>query len=707
MKTEIPERNIETLGVTQEKKYNIKLGAHTMMLFSDLYSDPYWAIAREYATNMLDGYTKLRKLNPNAKIVPPEIHLPNTLSPFIRFKDYGTGMSFETVWEVFTSYGASTKQDNNDEVGGLGIGSKVAFAYRGADQWIIESRFNGQFMTFNALKDREGIPTLQHIDTRPTDEPNGVTIQIPVARQDFDRFRVAVQRVAEFYPMALTVSGSAAYQKPTPTYKHKGTAWGLRSIGDSRIIMGNIPYPLNVHQLSGDSNAISYVRSHGGLDLILPVGSVGIVPSREALLYSEQTKETVVAAIESVFEELLERVAQSIQNSKTKWEAIEALYEASETANLRPYMGNKVLWQGQPIGVSGLTIDTTEGFDDFPDLTIEKYANERGKTVFYRSATQVVELHPGSDEWVFIDDTGKYNGPVRRVRGMMGDKLITTQSWGRKKYAQGTGKTYVFRAAGLTPAKLSELLGGFPVEYVSTLSEPVVVRNSTGAPKKRTSVKLFDFRAPENWRDTDVDVEEGGYYIRLEGGAVQGTLSEWSLNQLLVAATALGSLPEDFQLYGIPRSRANIEKKEGWTEFSEWYKPQAQRIVAQLAKDYVDVSKWNPAIENTLTEFCMDGEVIAAVIVAKPRSPMLKLAEAGKAIMKKAERTAYIENFTKAFNLPIPKHASKENPDALIKEVRTKHPTLALMVDLAESSYNPVIKLKEHLPILIKLLSVS
>lgn len=54
---------------------------------------------------------------------------PTSLAQYLEFKDFGIGMSEDTIMTVFTQYGNSTKNDSNDEVGGFGIGSKTAFCY--------------------------------------------------------------------------------------------------------------------------------------------------------------------------------------------------------------------------------------------------------------------------------------------------------------------------------------------------------------------------------------------------------------------------------------------------------------------------------------------------------------------------------------------------------------------------------------------------
>ena len=714
MKFATAERNIQSQGVAGEREYKIKIGAHMMMVLSDLYSDPIWAIVREYATNMLDGYTKLRALNPQAKIIPPEIQLPNMMAPHIVFKDYGVGMSFDTVWEVFTSYGDSTKHDNNDEVGGLGIGSKVAFAYRGADQWIVESRYNGERMIFNALKNAQGIPTLQHIQTLPTDEPNGVTIQIPVARQDFEAFRKATERLVQYFPMDINVSGNTAYEKPSLDYTMRGPAWGiLAGSGKNHVIMGNVPYPLELHQLPQEG-VVKYLQDQKyalHVDVYLPVGSADFTPSREALLYSERTKTAVANALNSFLEEMQAKAQAEIQSAPTLWEACKALYEISGKTGLRKYLSG-IKWRGLDVNLGqGVKFDLATLVLDYPDLEVERYDNFGNKASIGRTAlpsegeyTQH-SLTPDSKLWVFVDDTGKHNGPVRRVRNMLLNQLTGEHGWSQRKRRiyRSTGAGYVFKATGLTPDKLKAILFGFPVENVTTLPEPVYARNGGGT-RKKVSVKYLNYSSRSlSWEDADVEVEDGGYYVPLEGGSPMDT-NDWALSSMIKSGKLFGILPSDFKLYGIPRSRANIEKKPGWVNFLTWFTPKAKAEIEKLAKDYREVEKWEDALDNTLVEFASNAVVMEEIRRVRPRSPMIKLGEAAQQIEEKQRKVRDLDDLARVMNTEIPKRKITSDPEAMIALVKEKHPNIALMAELASGNYQPVEVLKNHLPTLVKLL---
>lgn len=55
----------------------------------------------------------------------------------IIFHDYGCGLSQRRVQDVFTTFGASTKRDNNYEIGGFGLGAKSPLAYADTFMYLV------------------------------------------------------------------------------------------------------------------------------------------------------------------------------------------------------------------------------------------------------------------------------------------------------------------------------------------------------------------------------------------------------------------------------------------------------------------------------------------------------------------------------------------------------------------------------------------
>ncbi len=329
-------RNVTISGSSDVTRMSILGGSHIMRVLSDLYKNPVRSMVREYLTNM--GDAMIAKGSTDGR--PCEIRLPSTLDPTIRFIDWGVGMSMDTIKKVYAVYGASTKNQSNDEVGGFGLGAKTAYCYNEGQVWTIESYHNGTLHKFIAFVDDENIPSLMHGESTPTDEPNGVTISIPVKNNDIPQIESAVYEFAQFFPFPLLVDGKEApkIQKDT-----SGNGWFLvddqvniganesssRSRGYSSytvyVLMGGVPYGIDFYQFDLDYDFFLPVRSGSyykkSLFLMAPIGSVEVVPSRDDLKYSEKTIKFIKSAIDKYCSEFRQRIKDRvIANSKTPYE---------------------------------------------------------------------------------------------------------------------------------------------------------------------------------------------------------------------------------------------------------------------------------------------------------------------------------------------------------------------------------------------------
>jgi len=118
-------RTVSTLGNAIEASYSIKDSSKIFsILRSNIYSDKMLAVVREYSTNGWDGH--ILAGTPDR---PLKVTLPTALAPVFKVRDFGVGLSEESVLNIYTTYGESTKESSNDFNGTFGLGSKSAFAY--------------------------------------------------------------------------------------------------------------------------------------------------------------------------------------------------------------------------------------------------------------------------------------------------------------------------------------------------------------------------------------------------------------------------------------------------------------------------------------------------------------------------------------------------------------------------------------------------
>lgn len=119
--------NIATINNTRGNisSFKMKRSAKAFsILSSGIYANKIRAIIRELSCNAYDSHVEAGK-----KDVPFEVHLPTHFEPYFYVRDYGTGLTHQQVFDVYTTYFESTKTDSNDYIGALGLGSKSPFSY--------------------------------------------------------------------------------------------------------------------------------------------------------------------------------------------------------------------------------------------------------------------------------------------------------------------------------------------------------------------------------------------------------------------------------------------------------------------------------------------------------------------------------------------------------------------------------------------------
>ena len=122
------DREVTSSGAIDSKEQGIILDATMFTMLSDgLYSDKIGAAVREVYSNAMDSHRAAGKPDQ-----PARVKLPNPLDPTFSVRDEGLGMDHEEVMNVAGEYGSSTKRDENDSIGGFGIGFNSPYA--AADQ---------------------------------------------------------------------------------------------------------------------------------------------------------------------------------------------------------------------------------------------------------------------------------------------------------------------------------------------------------------------------------------------------------------------------------------------------------------------------------------------------------------------------------------------------------------------------------------------
>lgn len=250
--------------------------AHIMDVLTNLYSDKALAIIREYSTNALDSH--IAAGNPD----PILVTMPTASNPTFVVQDFGLGLSYDDIVNIYSMYGASTKRSTNEQVGMLGLGCKSALTY--TNQFTLDCVKDGERTIVSVSRSDDGTGGLDIIARSNTDLPDGVKVSIPV-RYDYSFMEKANRFFSYWDEGTVLVNG----QQPARVQGN----WIADDIvivdgnGNDCVVMGNVAYPLSHNdKIIGTSWGKHTVA-------FLPIGSVDFTPSRESLHYTNRTKSTI------------------------------------------------------------------------------------------------------------------------------------------------------------------------------------------------------------------------------------------------------------------------------------------------------------------------------------------------------------------------------------------------------------------------------
>jgi hypothetical protein len=329
---------IEQIGnITEQAEFSIKASKKAFSILSGMYSDIYIGIIREIGANALDSHIAAGKRD-----VPIEIHLPNALEPWLTIRDFGTGICHKDIYSIYTKYFESTKTNTNEQTGCFGLGSKIFFAY--SDNSTIYSIVDGVKRIYNVFFNANGVPSISLMSQDKTDECNGLSVQIPVKTQDFDKFTNATYRACRFYDVKPNILGGKIDWN-IENANFSGSFWqSYNKLNHSVALMGNVAYPIETYQVSYENQDI--VRK-AGLVINFNLGELEITPSRESLAYSEFTLKALNDKIELVKSDFVSKVEDTIEKSENLLDAMKALYMLNSQWSFlnSKLVSGKVLWK--------------------------------------------------------------------------------------------------------------------------------------------------------------------------------------------------------------------------------------------------------------------------------------------------------------------------------------------------------------------------
>lgn len=167
----------------------------------DTYTKPKEATVREVVSNATDATVLL----PASERRPIEITSPSTFKPAFTVRDYGVGMSPETVEHIYLQFGGTTKEFDFSQIGSKGLGAKAPLSY--CSEFSISTTRDGVTTDILMSRNSEG-PDAKILGSRATDEPNGTVVTIPVRMEDRADFVAALEPYRKYsFDAEISIDG--------------------------------------------------------------------------------------------------------------------------------------------------------------------------------------------------------------------------------------------------------------------------------------------------------------------------------------------------------------------------------------------------------------------------------------------------------------------------------------------------------------------
>ncbi len=330
---------VSSEGVQTTSAFNIARTPHMFnILSSGLYSDKIAAVLREIGCNAMDAHI----MGGNAD-QPFQVKLPTALDRSFYVRDWGPGLDDRELRELYTTYGWSSKQNNDDVTGAFGLGSKSPFAYTlqnedDADGFTVESAKNGRKAIYTCYIDENGAPAISRMHEGPADAdwPHGVKVTFPVQSRDINEFHEKARDIFRWFKVKPEILGLNGKLEDVD-FKFRGSFFAMQPSDPSTypdrspcVIMGNVRYPLNASRIR-DLTKAEEALLRANIHMWVPMGTVMMTPSREELEYTERTRRGIKEWLGKAVAEVANRIREDVMTPEaTMWawyKKIQAYYD--------------------------------------------------------------------------------------------------------------------------------------------------------------------------------------------------------------------------------------------------------------------------------------------------------------------------------------------------------------------------------------------
>lgn len=311
-----------TTNIQSSSSFKIQASSKAFqILSSNIYKNKIRAVIREISCNAYDAHVA------SGVTQKFKVHLPTYLEKWFSVRDYGSGIPEEKMEEIYTTYFYSDKCNNNDLIGGLGLGTKSPMCL--VDSFTVINYNNGYKMFYTCFKNENDEPQISLISKTPTDEPSGIEVIVHTGDNftPFD-FEYEAIEVFKFFEEILEINSLSVLEKIENQKNQMSWVEDFCISNDKNlyVVMGNVCYKSTISATEYGLHYGGYIRAN--------IGDVNFDPGREYISLDKKTEAflkekciSIVKNMEKAIEKQLDSIECSYERAKTyldKYESIKS-----------------------------------------------------------------------------------------------------------------------------------------------------------------------------------------------------------------------------------------------------------------------------------------------------------------------------------------------------------------------------------------------
>ena len=470
------------------------------IVINKMYTNKPGAVIRELSANAWDAHCA--KGNPET---PFEIALPTWLDKTFSIRDYGCGIPHDQFENIYTNIGGSTKDGDNDFIGGFGLGSKTPFTM--VNSFTVENWRDGEKSTWLCFKS-EGEPKVTLLSKELNSEPSGLKVTFTFESDEAGEFTRQVTKQLRYFPTKPLITGGAEVEAweefpdgwETQDYFYtKDDTWSRKHY----VVMGNVAYELETDEFY-NHNAVF----RKALTLKVPIGAVDVPPSRENIEYTPKTKAYLTNMLEGIKKDYQKNFDKAVKDCSSYLELRKLFYNSNSA--LRKH--HKVTFEGTvyyPNSLANAMLSPSEHGLTIKHISTAYKNVVRGTKVHMKEVTRGLSLYIND---IGIGSSAHINETYKLLpKGC----YIIDPVKGTKKTRQG------LLDADITKAK--EFFGIEPTLLSTVIGMPVTTSGNSNKAKPDQIFKVV--RAGETVKGCleKVDtIPTSGYMLNMIGWDVEG-----------------------------------------------------------------------------------------------------------------------------------------------------------------------------------------